>query len=173
MGVEMHRAALSPDGKKLALRGGGESANIFRVPLLADRPATWMDATQLTFDEAEYESLDISGDGRIVVGSDRLGELGHMDDPRRRRRSPSALDRCGDGCLLRVGRPTGMTSSSSPPGPGHRESAMPAEGGPAQLTRGESESIWPDYSPAGHEVVKEGERTGSRHRLLSDGGAAG
>ncbi len=107
MGIEMHRAALSPDGQRLAYAKGRRVANLYRAPLLADRPATWTDATQMTFDEAEYESVDVSGDGRLVVASDRLGNWDLWDVVCRRRRSAPAHDRCGDGCLpALVGRRT-------------------------------------------------------------------
>jgi eukaryotic-like serine/threonine-protein kinase len=156
MGIEMHRAAISPDGKRLAYARGRRVANLYRAPLLADRPATWADAAQLTFDEAEYESLDVSGDGRIVVSSDRLGNWDLWTLPAaggdlRQLTTDAAMDaypRWSPNVQDVV-----FVSSRS----GHREVwAMPAEGGPArQLTRGEFESVWPDYSRAGDEIVKE------------------
>jgi hypothetical protein len=53
------RVKFSPDGRKLAHTRGGRVANVFRVPLLGNRPATWADARQLTFEHAEVEEGDI------------------------------------------------------------------------------------------------------------------
>ena len=73
-GIGMRRAVFSADGKKLAYSRGRLVANLWRVPILADRPATWADAQQLTFDEAFLEFVDISPDGeRLAVSSDRRG----------------------------------------------------------------------------------------------------
>ena len=47
---------------------------MWRAPILADRPATWSDAQQVTFDQAWVEFIDISPDGtQLVVSSDRSG----------------------------------------------------------------------------------------------------
>ena len=85
-------------------RRGRRVANLYRAPLLADRPATWADATQLTFDEAENESVDVPGDGRLVVGSDRLGNWGIWTLPAAggdlRRLSTDAAIRCLLGALV-------------------------------------------------------------------------
>jgi Tol biopolymer transport system component len=171
MGVEMQRAALSPDGKKLAFARGRRVANIYRAPLLADRPATWADATQLTFDEAENESIDVSGDGRLVVGSDRLGNWGLWTLPSaggdlRRLTTDAAMD-AFSARWSPDGHDVVFVSTRS----GHREVwTMPAEGGPArQLTRDEFENIKPDYSPAGDEIVKEEHGRGLGILSLSDG----
>lgn len=74
-GVGMRSAAFSPDGSKLAYTlGRGRVANVWRVPVLFDRAATWSDAEQLTFDQAFIEFLDVSPDGeQLVLSSDRGG----------------------------------------------------------------------------------------------------
>jgi TolB protein len=73
-GIGMTSAAFSPDGKKLAYSRGRTVSNVWRVPILRERPATWADAQQITFDDAFIESLDVSPDGRrIAVDSDRAG----------------------------------------------------------------------------------------------------
>jgi Tol biopolymer transport system component len=75
-GIGMLRAAFSPDGKKLAYSRGRMVANLWRVPILRDRPATWNEAQQLTSDQAFIESVDVSPDGRrLVISSDRAGNL--------------------------------------------------------------------------------------------------
>ena len=74
VGVGMIRAALSPDGTQLAYSRGQRVANLWRVPILSDRPATWADASQLTFDQAFVEFIDVSADGqRLLTNSDRAG----------------------------------------------------------------------------------------------------
>src|SRR5262249_6222469 len=72
-GIEMINAVFSADGKKLAYSKGRKVRNVFRAPILPDRLATWADIKQLTFDEADFESVDVSRDGRLVLSSDRSG----------------------------------------------------------------------------------------------------
>jgi Tol biopolymer transport system component len=73
-GVGMRRAVFSPDGSKLAYSRGHRASNLWRVPILEDRPATWDDAEQITFDQATTDFVDLSPDGRVlVVSSDRAG----------------------------------------------------------------------------------------------------
>jgi TolB protein len=170
MGIEMHRAALSPDGQRLAYAKGRRVANLYRAPLLDDRPATWTDATQMTFDEAEYESVDVSGDGRLVVASDRLGNwdlwtLSAAGGDLRQLTTDAGMDAYPRWSA--DGHDVVFVSSRS----GHREVwTMPAEGGPArQQTRDEFESIWPDYSPVGDEIVKEERGRGLGVVSSSDG----
>ena len=76
VGVGMEQSAvLSPDGSKLAYSKGRFTANLWRVPLLRDRPATWADARQITFEEAYVEFVDVSPDGeRFLISSDRTGD---------------------------------------------------------------------------------------------------
>ncbi|PYP99109.1 MAG: hypothetical protein DMF82_25845, partial [Acidobacteria bacterium] len=66
-GLEVFGAALSPDGRRLAYAKGRTVGNVWRVPIFADRPATWADAQQLTFDQAHVEFLDVSRDGQRLV----------------------------------------------------------------------------------------------------------
>jgi Tol biopolymer transport system component len=73
-GVGMRRAVFTPDGSKLAYSRGHSVRNVWRVPILEDRPATWDDAEQITFDQATTEQFDLSPDGRVLlVSSDRAG----------------------------------------------------------------------------------------------------
>lgn len=73
-GVGIRHASLSADGSAVAYSKGRVVANVWRVPILADRPATWDDAEQITFDEAFVEHVDVSRDGEsLVVASDRSG----------------------------------------------------------------------------------------------------
>ena len=73
-GVGILNATMSPDESTLAYSRGSRVANVWRVPILPDREATWADAEQVTFDQAFVEYMDVSADGQqIVVSSDRTG----------------------------------------------------------------------------------------------------
>jgi eukaryotic-like serine/threonine-protein kinase len=73
-GIGMRSAAISSDGARVVYSQGRRLSNVWRVPLLPARPATWADATQLTFDQAYIEYVDVSRDGaRLAVSSDRSG----------------------------------------------------------------------------------------------------
>ncbi len=74
VGVGMRHAAFSPDGTKLVYSQGRLVANVWRVPILDDRVATWADAEQMTFDQAFIEWVDVSPDAaELMVGSNRGG----------------------------------------------------------------------------------------------------
>jgi Tol biopolymer transport system component len=73
-GIGITSAAFSPDGRRLAYSLARLTSNVWRVPILTNRAATWADAERITFDEAYIETMDVSPDGtRLVVGSDRSG----------------------------------------------------------------------------------------------------
>jgi Tol biopolymer transport system component len=75
-GLLIRSAAFSPDSSRLAYSSGRTIANIWRVPVLADRLATWADAKQLTFDHTEHNVPDVSIQRReLVVGSQRGGNI--------------------------------------------------------------------------------------------------
>lgn len=94
-------------GAPLGAGGMGEVcriSNVWRVPLLADRPATWNDATAIASERAYLEFVDVSPDGtQLAVSSDRRGnqDLWLL---------PSAG---GDMVPLPRGRPMGATSCSA------------------------------------------------------------
>ncbi len=175
-GVEMTRATLSRDGKKLAYTKGRTVRNAFRAPILEGRPITWADTTQLTSEDAEIESVDVSPDDRLLVSSDRSGNWdvyvlpaggGEMQ--------PLTTDPALDAGprWSPDGREVVFYSNRT----GHREVwVMPIGVGPArQLTSGEAESFYPCWSPDGSEVVKEGDRglaivpaQGGQERQLTD-----
>ncbi|NIM98240.1 MAG: hypothetical protein GTO24_09225, partial [candidate division Zixibacteria bacterium] len=73
-GIGIRHALLSHDGMKVAYSKGRLVANLWRVPIKPNRPATWADAQQVTFDQAFIEFVDISPDGkRLLFSSDRSG----------------------------------------------------------------------------------------------------
>jgi Tol biopolymer transport system component len=75
-GFRTPSAVFSPDGSRLAYRLGTNVSNIWRIPILQDRPATWGDARQVTFEQAYIQFLDLSPDGdRWMVSSDRSGNF--------------------------------------------------------------------------------------------------
>jgi Tol biopolymer transport system component len=153
-GIEMTHAAFSADGRRLAYTVGRTVRNAFRAPLLESRPATWLDTTQLTFDEADLESLDVSHDGRIVFSSDRGGNWDLWllpaggGTPQQLTTDP-AID--AGPRWNPDGSEVGFYSSRT----GHREIwLLPIAGGPArQMTHGESESIWPAWAPGGGQIT--------------------
>ena len=73
-GLGIRSAVFSPDGTRLAYSRGARIANVWRVPILSDRPATWADAQQVTSEHAHIEFVDVSPDGMfLAVSSDRRG----------------------------------------------------------------------------------------------------
>ena len=156
-GLEMTHASLSDDGKKLAYTRGRQVLNAFRAPVLADRPATWTETVQLTFDEAKVESVDVSPDGRLVISSNRSGNWEIYIMPAgggdlRALVTDPALD--AGPRWSPDGREVAFYSSRT----GHREIwVLPAGGGQArQLTRNPFESLYPAWSPDGSQIVKTG-----------------
>ena len=158
VGVGMRYAIFSPDGTKLAYSKGRLVANLWRVPILDDRPATWADAEQLTFDQAFIEFFDVSPDGeRVMVNSDRGGNHDLWMVP------------ANGGEMVQVTheRTPEWFPTWSPDGnevayysfqTGNREIwVVPVNGGPArQLTDGKAtgtQSRFPAWSPDGREIA--------------------
>ncbi|HXV61152.1 MAG TPA: protein kinase, partial [Vicinamibacteria bacterium] len=154
-GVGIASAVLSPDGAQLAYSKGAVISNVWRVPIREERPATWADAQQITFDEAYIEMLALSPDGKtLAVSSDRSGNPDLWIVP------------AGGGNMRQLTTdPTpDWAPSWSPDGKeiafyAHRSGQrqvwiQPLDGGPArQLTRGEVESTFPSWSPNGREIA--------------------
>ena len=154
-GVGITSASFSPDGTKLAYSRGRLVSNVWRIPILSDRPATWADARQTTFDEAYIEMVDVSPDGtRLVVSSDRAGnpdlwilpaEGGEMQqvttDP-----TPDWAPRWSPD-----GREIAFYAYRS----GNREIWVQSLGGGAarQITKGEADSVFPSWSPDGQTIA--------------------
>jgi Tol biopolymer transport system component len=162
-GTEILRLAFSADGSKLAYsRGRFIISNLWSVPIFSDRPATWADAKQLTFDESNVEFVDVSPDGkRLLASSDKSGnpdlwmlpaDGGEMqqvtNDPTPDWRGDFSPD----------GRTIGFYSYRS----GYRELwLMPVDGGPArQLTSDREDNYFSGWSPDGREVALVSSRGG-------------
>ena len=73
-GVGMRQAVFSPDRSQLAYSKGRFVANLWRVPILSSRMATWANAEQLTFDQAWVEFVGVSPDAQyLAISTDRSG----------------------------------------------------------------------------------------------------
>jgi len=156
-GIEMVNVVFSTDGKRLAYSKGRVVRNVYRAPILKDRRATWTDVKQLTFDEADFETIDASGDGRLALGSDRSGnwELWTMPS------SGGDLQQITRDPAIDAGprwKPDGTELVFYSNRSGHREVwVMPVGGGPArQVSRGETETLYPSWSPRGDQIVAQG-----------------
>ena len=147
-------ANFSSDGSRIAYsRGRFRVANVWRVPLLSNRPATWSDAEPLTFDQAFAEFVDVSPDGeRLLVTSDRAS-------------NPDLWILPSDGgsmTPLTTGPTPDWDARWSPNGTqiafyayrtGAREIwVMPVEGGKARQLTTEG-GAWPSWSPDGQDIV--------------------
>jgi len=161
-GLDMRSAAFSPDGTKLAYSRGGRVSNVWRVPILADRSATWADASRVTSERAYIEFVDVSPDGQhLAVSSDRRGNQDLW-----------VLPTTG-------GEMTPLTTDPTPDwnprwSPGGREIAfyayrtgnrdiwvMPSRGGPArQVTSHAANDSFPSWSPVDGEIAYQSQREG-------------
>jgi Tol biopolymer transport system component len=154
-GIGMTSAAFSPDGRRVAYSRGRVVSNVWRVPILKDRPATWADARQITFDDAHIEMLDLPRDGkRLVISSDRAGnpdlwvlpsQGGEME--------PIAADPTPD--WAPAWSPDGKEIAFYAYRSGNRQIwVQPVTGGVArQLTKGEVENTFPVWSPDGQSLL--------------------
>ena len=158
VGVGMRRAAFSPDGTKLVYSKGRLVGNVWRTPILRERPASWADAEQITIGQAHTRLGDISPDGRrLLVGSDRSGNGGMWVLPAEGGEMTLLTTDAEEGRWSPDGREIAFTSRRS----GNRDIwVMPAEGGPArQLTREQgSDATW---SPDGTEIAFHSYRSGN------------
>ncbi len=162
-GIGMRHADFSPDRKRLAYSKGRRMGNVWRVPIFPDRPATWADARQVTFEQALIEHVDLSPDGRhLLVSSDRRGnpDLWMM-----------SIDG-GDIQQVSSDPKPDWAPKWSPDGTdfafyAHRSGnrdiwVMPRDGGLArQLTRDKAEDLDPTWSPDGTEIAFFSDRSGN------------
>ncbi|HSF14935.1 MAG TPA: protein kinase [Vicinamibacteria bacterium] len=154
-GLDTRSMALFADGTKIAYSRGRRIANVWRVPLLEQRPSGWADAEPITFDQSFIEFLDLSPDGgELVVNSNRGGFVdiwklpasGGAMQPLTNDRAPDWNPRWSPD-----GRQVAFYSYRG----GQRDIwVLSVEGGPSrQLTVGEETAAMPAWSPNGSEIV--------------------
>jgi Tol biopolymer transport system component len=154
-GLGLRSAAFSADGTKLVYGRGGRVTNVWRVPLLTDRAATWADAKQLTSERAFIEFVDLSPDGKLLaLSSDRRGNPDLWLLPTQGgEMTPLATDATPDWS------PRWSPDASAIVFYAYRSGnrdiwVMPARGGPArQLTMLAGEDRYPSWSPDGTEIA--------------------
>jgi Tol biopolymer transport system component len=162
-GVNVRSYAFSPDRKKLAYSQGRTLSNVWRVPILTDRPATWADAQRITSDQAYIRYLGLTPDGRsLVVDSDRDGRHHLWMLPAEG----------GTMTQLTAGPAPDLNPSVSPDGKtivfyswrtGNRDLfIMPLGGGPARpIASHPAHDIQPAWSPDGSEIAFTSSRSGN------------
>jgi Tol biopolymer transport system component len=164
--VGVSHIAFSGDGNRLAYAQGRPVANIWRVPIKDDRdkPATWAEAQQITFDQAFIEFLDVSRDGRtLAFSSDRSGNqdiwMMPLNGSSQMQQLTFNLEPDWDPDLSPDGKTVAFYSYRT----GDREIwTAPAAGGSAtQLTRSAGLDATPEWSPDGRSLVFRSERNGN------------
>lgn len=186
-GLGISSAAFAPDGTKLAYSRGGRVSNVWRVPILLERPATWADALRVTSERAYIEFVDVSPDGRqLAVSSDRRGNQDLWVLPATGgEMTPLTTDPTPDWSPR--WSPDGSQIAFYAYRSGNRDIwVIPARGGPArQLTFDPAFDWFPSWSPTdGREVAFQSQRggetatwmvpvAGGEPRRLTDGSAVG
>ena len=160
-GLEVRGAVFSSDGTKVAYSKGRWVSNIWRVPIFENRPATWADATQMTFEQAFIEFLSVSRDGRLLAySSDRAGNQDVWLMPIGGEARQMTADPAPDWNPLLS--PDGQQIAFYSYRTGDREIwVMPSAGGAAtQLTRSRGLDVVNSWSPDGRQLAFRSERTG-------------
>jgi Tol biopolymer transport system component len=143
---------------------------VWRVPILADRPATWADAQQVTSERAYIEFVDVSPDGTLLaVSSDRRGNQDlWLLPPTGGEMTPLMTDPTPDWDPR--WSPDGREIAFYAYRSGNRDIwVMPSRGGPArQLTSNPAQDTDPMWSPDGHEIAFWSLRTGNPGFWLVD-----
>jgi Tol biopolymer transport system component len=160
--VEVRHAGFSASGGRMAFSKGRWVANVWRVPILRERTATWADAEQMTFEQAYIEFVDVSRDGRhLFYSSDRAGNQDLWTKPVEGEPARLTFDPAPE--WAPVLSPDGSEVVFYASRSGDREIwVMPAAGGAArQLTRSPGMDSGPGWSPDGRTIVFRSERGGS------------
>ena len=156
-GVGIRNAAFSLDGTKLAYSKGEKRSNLWRVPIpeAGDPLPNWEVAEQLTFEQANFHSIDISPDGqRLFFTSNRAGSNDLWSMPSAGGEfSQLTTDSTSEfqGRLSPDSRSIAFVASRN----GKREVwTMPVEGGvQKQITQNGYENWFPRWSPDGQEIA--------------------
>ena len=162
-GVGLQEAVFSPDGRKLAYMKGRWISNIWRVPILSDRTATWLDAEQLTFDQAFIESVDVSPDGtQLLFSSNRAGNQDLWMVPVAGGELQQLTTHPTPDWFPQLS-PDGQHIAFYAYRSGNRDIwVMPRVGGPArQLTDTSERELHPTWSPDGREIAFSANRNGN------------
>jgi Tol biopolymer transport system component len=160
-GLEVRGAVFSADGTKVAYSKGRWVSNVWRVPILEDRVATWSDAMQMTFEQAFIEFVDVSPDGRLLAySSDRTGNQDLWLMPIGGEPRQMTFDPAPD--WNPVLSPDGGQLAFYSYRTGDREIwVMPSTGGAStQLTRSKGLDVVHGWSPDGRQLAFRSERTG-------------
>jgi Tol biopolymer transport system component len=158
-GVGMVYARLSPDGKRVIYSKGRRTGNLWRAPLLENRPATWSDAQQLTDGQGLPNHVSLSPDGRQLLFCVRGPEVAHIwkmpaggGDPERVLMDPMEQ-------IWPRWSPDGQKIAF------HSNLdiwVVSVAGGPAlRLTEQEGPDICPTWSPDGREIAFNSTRSGN------------
>ena len=169
--VGIRHAVVSPDGKRLVYSRGQTVANVWRVPWLEARPATWSDAEAVTEDDAYVEFISLSSDGEeLVTTSDARGnpDLWIVDVSSREHRQLTTEPTPDWGPAF---SPDGEQVAFYAYRSGNRDVwVMPASGGdPRQLTDHPAADMYPVFSPDGRELAFYSVRTGNRDVWVMSG----
>ncbi len=164
-GIGMRRSAVfSPAHDRLAYSQGRLVANLWRIPILKDRPATWADAEQLTFENAHLQFFELSPDeSRIALSSNRSGNFDLWIMPSMGGElTPLTNNSAHD--WAPAWSPNAEEIAFYSFRTGDREIwVMPVGGGPArQLTREGGRNQFPTWSADGRNIVFTSARSGNR-----------
>ena len=168
-GMGLRTAIFSADARKLAYSQGRLTSNVWRVPILEGRRATWADAEPITSDNAYAENVSLASDGRIFISSDRTGN----QDLYVLGRGESELRQLTFETSFQTGpkvSPDGTEIAFYAFSDGSREiMIMPAGGGPARtIASHPTEDTGPAWSPDGTRIAFGSRRGGSRDIWIVD-----